>query len=202
MMRKLLCHKVWHIRFLSLLGLGAALFALAWTLGYYLLPEGFLRGRSGAAVLAGEEAAPSFTLEFLRIAAINLMMMVMVVYANRILMIRGYPLGYLLPLIWSVNYALTLGTNSFTIPLPEPMAPSFAVLGRSGPYEIAAYILAATATYGISANRFKRLIPPDSEPIEPKPAFAENVSWVGLALAITLLIAANAYEAHMIVSLA
>ena len=200
-MRKLLCHKVWHIRFLSLLGLGAALFALAWTLGYYLLPEGFLRGRSGAAVLAGEEAAPSFTLEFLRIAAINLMM-VMVVYANRILMIRGYPLGYLLPLIWSVNYALTLGTNSFTIPLPEPMAPSFAVLGRSGPYEIAAYILAATATYGISANRFKRLIPPDSEPIEPKPAFAENVSWVGLALAITLLIAANAYEAHMIVSLA
>ena len=201
MMRKLLCHKAWYIRFLSLLGLGTALFVLAWTLGYYLLPEGFLRGRSGAAALAGAEAAPSFTLEFLRIAAINLVMMAIVVYANRLLLVRGYPLGYLLPLIWSVNYALTLGTNSFSIPLPQPMAPSFAVLGRSGPYEIAAYMLAATATYGISANRFKRLIPPDSEPIDPQPAFAENVSWFGLALAVALLIAANAYEAHMIVSL-
>lgn len=200
-MRKLLCHKAWYIRFLALLGLGTALFVLAWTLGYYLLPEGFLRGRSGAAALAGEEAAPSFTLEFLRIAAINLVMMVIVIYANRLLLVRGYPLGYLLPLIWSVNYALTLGTNSFSIPLPEPMAPSFAVLGRSGPYEIAAYILAATATYGISANRFKRLIPPDSEPIEPRPVFAENVSWLGMALAVALLIAANAYEAQMIVSL-
>lgn len=200
-MKRLLRHERWYVRSLSLLGLTTVLFVLAWTVSYYLLPEGILRGRSGAAVLAGEEAAASFTLEFLRIAAINLVMMGMLIYANRLLRVSGYPLGYLLPLMWSISYAATLGTNSFSIPLPEPMPPSLAVLSRSGPYEIAAYVLAAAATYGVSANRFKRLIPPDSEPIEPKPRFARNVDWLGLALGIAVLVTANAYEAYMIVSL-
>ena len=174
---------------------------LAWTVAYYFLPEGMLRGRSGAAALAGEEAAASFILEFLRIVAINLLPMGIVIYANRLLLVGDYPLGYLPPLIWALNYAVTLGTNSFSIPLPEPMAPSLAALGRAGPYEITAYVLMATATYGISANRFKRLIPPDSEPIQPKPKFTEQVHWFGFALAVAILIAANAYEAYMIVSL-
>ncbi len=200
-MKRLLRHERWYVRSLSLLGLTTVLFVLAWTVSYYLLPEGILRGRSGAAVLAGEEAAASFTLEFLRIAAINLAMMGMLIYANRLLRVSGYPLGYLMPLMWSISYAATLGTNSFSIPLPEPMPPSLAVLSRSGPYEIAAYVLAAAATYGVSANRFKRLIPPDSEPIEPKPRFARNVDWLGLALGIVVLVTANAYEAYMIVSL-
>ncbi|MFP3897013.1 MAG: hypothetical protein ACLFV5_09315 [Anaerolineales bacterium] len=200
-MKRLLCHKVWYIRFLSLLGLGAVLFVLVWTVAYYLLPEGVLRGRSGVATLAGEGAASSFTLEFLRIVAINLLPMGIVLYANRLLLVGGYPLGYLPPLIWALNYAVTLGTNSFSIPLSEPMSPSFAVLGRSGPYEIMAYTLMATATYGISANRFKRLIPPDSEPIEPRPDFSAQVNWLGFALAVGLLIAANPYKAYMIVSL-
>ncbi len=200
-MKGLLCHEAWYIRFLALLGLSTALFVLAWTVAYYLLPEGVLRGHSGAAALAGEEAAASFVLEFLPIVAINLLPMGIVIYANRLLLVGGYPLGYLPPLLWALNYAVTLGTNSFSIPLPEPMAPSLAVLGRAGPYEITAYILMATATYGISANRFKRLIPPDSEPIQPKPKFAERVNWFGFALAVALLIAANAYEAYMIVSL-
>lgn len=202
MVKRLLCHERWYVRSLSLVGLSIALFVLTWTLSYYLLPEGILRGRSGAAMLAGEEAAASFALEFLRIVAINLAMMGMVIFANRLLRVYGYPLGYLLPLIWSMSYAVTLGTNSFSIPLPEPMAPSFQVLGRSGLYEIAAYGLAATATYGISANRFRRLIPPDSEPIEPMPELAKNVDWLGLGLGVALLIGSNAYEATMIVSLA
>lgn len=200
-MKGLLCHEAWYVRFLALLGLSMALFVLVWTVAYYLLPEGVLRGRSGAAALAGEEAAASFILEFLRIVAINLLPMGIVIYANRLLRVGGYPLGYLPPLIWALNYAVTLGTNSFSIPLPEPMAPSLAVLGRAGPYEITAYVLVATATYGISVNRFKRLIPPDSEPIQPKPKFTEQVNWFGFALAVAILIAANAYEAYMIVSL-
>lgn len=202
MVKRLLCHETWYVRSLSLLGVVIALFVLAWTLSYYLLPEGILRGRSGAAVLAGDEAAATFALEFLRIAAINLVMMGLVVFANRLLRVGGYPLGYLLPLVWSASYAVTLGTNSFSIPLLEPMPPSFAVLSRSGPYEIAAYVLVAAATYGISTNRFKRLIPPDSQPIEPAPEFAKNVDWLGLIPGVALLLAANAYEAYMIVSLA
>jgi hypothetical protein len=54
----------------------------------------------------------------------------------------GYPLGYYVPLEWAMLYAGLLGTHSFGLPIPGGrLPPSFAVLVRSGPYEIAAFIL-------------------------------------------------------------
>jgi hypothetical protein len=200
-MKQLLVDARWYIRFLSLFGLCAIAFVLTWTLSYYLLPEGILRGRTAAGVIAGSEAARSFWAELARIVALNLFAMVMIVLANWSLKVRGYPLGYLLPLYHSIAYAVILGTNSFSIPLPDRMAPTFQVLTRSGVYEILAYTLMAAATYGISTNRLLRLVPSRSEPIEPKPAFAKNVNWLGFALALAVLVAASAYEAHTIVSL-
>lgn len=201
-MSRLLQHDSFLIRFLSLIGLGAVIFLVLWIFSFYFLPEGILRGRTAAAVLAGEEAADSFLLEFLRIVLLNMFMMVVVVVANRILVIRGFPLGYLPPLLLCAIYAITLGTNSFSIPLPNRMAPTFEVLLRSGPYEIASYILMAVSTRGLSTSEFKRLIPPDSEPIEPTPGFSENINWAGFVLAILLMIGANLWEAYQIVSLA
>lgn len=200
-MSRLLQHDSLWIRFFTLLGLGTVIFLALWGFSYYLLPEGILRGRTAAAVLAGEEAAGSFTVEFLRIAFLNMFMLVVVVAANRIIVVYGFPLGYLPPILLSILYAITLGTNSFSIPLPHAMAPTFGVLFRSGPYEIAAYMLIATATYKLPTNIFKRLIPPDSKPIEPPPRFSENVNWTGVALAMLLLIGANLWEAYQIVSL-
>lgn len=201
-MSNLLCHERLSIRFAALLGLGLVLFLLAWTLGYLLLPEGVLRGRTGAGTLAGEEAAGSFLAEFLRILALNLVPMVMIVAANRVLKVGCYPLGYVIPLFYLILYGITLGTNSFSIPMPERMAPSPAVLGRSGLYEMAAYMLAAAATYHIPAYRARRLIPPDSEKIVPEPSFRRAVDWGGAAAALALLLAANAWEAYQIISLA
>ncbi len=189
-------------RFLGLAGLGVVLFLAAWTLSYAALPEGILRGRTAAAALAGEEAAGSLLLEFLRIFALNMFMVFVIVAANRILVIHGYPLGYLPPLFMAILYAITLGTNSFLIPLPERMAPTFAVLLRSGPYEILGYILIAVSTFKLPTYRFKRFIPPDSEPIEPPPAFMKSINWVGFGLAISILAAANVYEAYMILGVA
>ena len=62
-MKRLLCHKRLYVRFLALFGLGVVLFTLAWTLSYYFLPEGVLRGCTGSAILAGDEAAGSFSAE-------------------------------------------------------------------------------------------------------------------------------------------
>ncbi len=200
MFQKLLCHEKLYVRFLSLFGLGAILFLLVWTTSYSLLPEGVLRGRTGGNVV-GDDAANSLLLEVTRLVAFNLFGMVMIIAASRVLKFRSYPLGYIIPLYYSVVYAIVLGTNSFAIPLPGKMAPTFEVLTRSGVYEIMAYLLMATATYGISLYRAKRLFPPDSEPVEPKPGFAETVNWIGFSLAIGLLIAANAYEAYMIMNL-
>ena len=201
-MKRLLCHERLYVRFLALFGLGAVLFTLTWTLSYYFLPEGVLRGRTGSAILAGDEAAGSFSAEWLRIVALNLMAGSLIVLANRIYRYKGYPLGYIIPLAWLTVYAVFLGTNSFSIPLPERMAPSLAVLGRSGLYEMAAFMLVAVATYSINLYEVTRLIPADYVPVTPKPRFSLTLEqWVGLGLAIVVLLAATAREAYMIMSL-
>jgi hypothetical protein len=201
-MKRLLCHDSLYVRFLALFGLGLVLFTLAWTLSYYLMPEGVLRGRTGSAMLAGDEAAGSFIAEWLRIVALNLLAGSLIVLANRIYRFRGYPLGYIIPLAWLTTYAICLGTNSFSIQLPERMAPSLAVFGRTGLYEIAAFTLVAAATYSINLYDVTRFIPPTYEPVTPKPEFSLTLEqWVGLGLAIAVLLAANAREAYMIVSL-
>jgi len=201
-MKRLLCHERLYVRFLALFGLGVVLFTLAWTLSYLFLPEGVLRGRTGSAILAGDEAAGSFAAEWLRIVALNLVMGSLIVVANRIFRYKGFPLGYIIPLGWLAVYAVCLGTNSFSIPLPERMAPSLAVLGRSGLYEIAAFMLVAVATCSLPLYEARRLFPPKSEPIIPKPKLSLPFEqWVGLGLAIVVLLAANAWEAYRIVTL-
>jgi hypothetical protein len=201
-MKRLLYHERLYVRFLALFGLGVVLFTLAWTLSYLFLPEGVLRGRTGSAMLAGEEAAGSFIAEWLRIVALNLAAGSLIVVANRIYRYRGFPLGYLIPLAWLTVYAVCLGTNSFSIPLPERMAPSLAVFGRTGLYEMAALTLAAVATYSINLYKVTRLIPPTYEPVTPKPKFSLTLEqWVGFGLAIAVLLAANAREAYIIVTL-
>lgn len=189
------------MRFLSLTGIGLALFWLSWAVGFHFLPEGVLRGRSGTSVLAGSSAAASFAAEFARIAALNLAVAgLFVAGANRLLSVRGYPLGYLPPLLWSVHYGLVLGTNSFTIPMAAPMAPSLAVFGRSGLYEIAAFCLVAASTHAISIARSPAFFSFTSEPVHPRPRLRESVDRRGLIAAVLLLLAANAWEAYRILA--
>ena len=201
-MTQLLCNKRLYIRFLTLFGLGVVLFTLAWTLSYLFLPEGILRGRTGSAILVGDEAAGSFLAEWLRIVALNLFSLLMVMLSNRIYRYKGFTLGYLIPLVMFTMYAVCLGTNSFSIPLPERMAPSLAVLGRTGLYEMAALTLMAVATCSINLYEVTRFIPPAYEPVAPKPKFSLTLEqWIGFGLAIAILLAANAREAYMIVTL-
>lgn len=198
----LLHHKL-HVRFLSLFSLAAVLFLIIWTLSYYLLPEGILRGRTGAQLLAGSEAAQSFLAEWLRIIAINLAVGTIFVICPNFIRSHGYPLGYATPLAWTILYAIYLGTNSFTFPLPEgKMQPSLAVLGRSGPYEIGAYILAAVATYSLpkyelKGQWFRERI--ESIPPTDRQAMTKG-QWLGLGMAFIVLLVANAWEAYQIVT--
>ena len=62
--------------------------------------------------------------------------------------------------------------------------------------------LVAVATYSINLYKVTRFIPPTYEPIIPKPKFSLTLEqWIGLGLAIAVLLAANAREAYMIVTL-
>ena len=145
MLRRLLMHPRLIVRFVSLEGLALIAMYAGWSMGYLFLPEGVLRMKSGAALLAGSEPAASLWLEFARIAAINLAVVALfVLLPNRILSVNGYPLGYLPPLFWSAHYGALLGSNSFTYPMAQRLAPTLDVFGRSWVYEIAAYCLALT----------------------------------------------------------
>ena len=200
-MAKYLCHDKFWIRFLSYFGVSTLVFLILWTVSYFFLPEEIIRGKT-ASVIAGDEAAGSFLLEFVRIAGYNLFFaMALIIAANWIFKLGCYPLGYLIPFYFVILYAILLGTNSFAIPLPNRMAPTLAVFRRSGIYEMIAFMLMATATYGISSYRVKSFILPKSEEIEPKPIFSQEVNWAGFVIAIIFLIAANAWEAYQIIYL-
>ena len=199
-----LVHERLHVRFAVLFGLAALVFVAVWALSYAFLPEGLLRGRTGGAALAGDEAAGSFLAEWLRLVAVNGTLGLVCVVAPNLLW-RGYPLGYVTVAVWAAMYAVTLGTNSFAMPLPDgPLVPTLAVLGRSGPYEIAAFALAAASTQPLALWRLSGRWPKQvMEAIPPKARIRlSGERLVGFAAAALVLLAANAWEAYGIVNYA
>jgi len=201
-MKKFLCDERLWVRWLALSGVAALLFITAWALSYRLLPEGILRGRTAASMLAGETAAATFLVEWGRIFAVNLVMGSLILAANRVLRFNGFALGYLIPLVWSVIYGITLGTNSFAIPLAQRLAPSFAVLERAGVYEILAYLLASVATYRWPLYESPQLFVTNVTPVMPRPSLSlPRAERLGLLVAVIILALANAWEAYAIVNL-
>jgi hypothetical protein len=126
----------------------ALLFTISWTISYYLLPEGILRGKLLAGRLPIETDRMITT--FLRIFSFNLFVACgLIVFAN-LFQVGVLPLGYLVVCSHSIIYGILLGTNSFGIPAPARFAPSLTtLLSRSGIFEITVYIAIATATSGL-----------------------------------------------------
>lgn len=200
--KRFLLHEKMLIRFTSLLALVLIAFFFTWTLSYLFLPEGLLRGRSAAALLAGNDlAGGSVWLEWLRICAINLVVMFVLVAAPNLLRAEGdFPLGYTTVSLIAVIFGITLGTNSLAFSLGGKLAPTWAILGSSGLYEIVAYVLAAAATTSISRYRLvgrwpkqtlEVIIPPQDDSIRRERS-------LGIALAIGILLVANGWEAYNI----
>lgn len=121
------------VRFVALWVLCISLFFVAWTISYYLLPEGLLR-RSGHPV-ATASAADSVWQEFLSLLAWNLGVGVLVALANTFRSIRT-PMGHLVVLIMWIRGAVVWGTNSLAVPTGR-LPPSLSVvLNRSGVFEL------------------------------------------------------------------
>jgi hypothetical protein len=189
------------IRFISLYGLGLVLFFISWTIAYYLLPEGILRGFGVLGNLAGDKAAETIWREFIKIFGLNLIGLSFVVIGNYILRVKYFSFGYLIPLAWMIIYGVTLGTNSFSIPLEEAMMPTLSVFSRSGLYEMMAVVLLAVATNTISVN-YSESISSKSKPIpkdERVPLKKEQ--WISIGISILILAGAALREAYMIINL-
>jgi len=184
------------VRFISLFVIGAILFTTVWYLSYHLLPEGLMRGKTGAAIIIGSDAAPTMIEEWGKIVLYNLVALFVIVLINFIRYRDRFPLGYITPLGLITMYAVFLGTNSFSMPMPEPMAPSLAIFGRGGPYEMIAYMLVAVATY----NQSRIALTEEILRISPVPRMSLE-QWVGVGLAIAMILLAGWREAAMIMAL-
>ncbi len=198
----LLLSRLLGVRYATLLGLGALTFVLCQAIAYWWLPEGLLRGRSAGALATGDESAGTFWVEWVRIAAFNMaILFVFYVGANLIRLSNGVPLGYNTVIVMQGYFGIVTGTNSFTILAEEgKIAPSFQWFLMPGFYELAAYALAAAATYEISRWQDVR-INGRTRAVRFRPSEGGwHNPWarIGLAMAVVLLVAANGWEAHAI----
>jgi len=189
------------VRFISLFVIGAILFTVVWSLSYYFLPEGILQGKTGSAIIVGSDVAPTMLEEWGTIVMWNLGALFLIVLVNLIRYLDRFPLGYITPLGLITLYAVFLGTNSFSMPMAERMAPTLAVLLRGGPYEMIAFILVAVATY----NQSHFALTEDMHSlkdirISPVPRMSLE-QWGGIGLAIALILLAGWREAAMIMAL-
>lgn len=198
-MKRFIIHNNVLVRFSGLYFLGLGLFLAAWFLGFYLFPEGSMRGTSLASKLAGSDIGLSVGKELSRILLVNLLMGSVIILFNLSFRINNIPLGYLIPPIWFLLYGLILGSNSFTFAMDGKMAPSLAVLGRSGLYELAAYTLIAVSTYNISRFEIKSLFVTNPEKIN-KPIVFGPQQVAGLGIALMVLIFSNIKEVFMLLN--
>ena len=200
-----LTHPSLLTRFTTLLAVAVTVFVVCWSLAYMLLPQGVLRGRTGGAALAGgDRAASSFTLEWMRIFAVNFVIVAGAVVASNLLRTRrGVPMGYWSALVMIAVAAVVTGTNSFSIQAgttTNKLAPSLELLGHPGPYELASYVLAATAAFGIGRWQLAGRWPRSKARRLPSTHVNDRQLGFGLAAAgLTLLITA-AWEAARIVA--
>ncbi|WP_157209607.1 hypothetical protein [Methanosalsum zhilinae] len=199
-MKRFLGHQHLLVRFISLYALGLILFFTSWTTSYYLLPEGLLSGMGILPTLAGDSAADTLASEFATIFLLNMAGFSLILIGNYVLRVGYFGFGGLVPLAWMVLYGVTLGTNSFGIPMAEPMAPSIAVFGRSGLYEMMAAVLLAVSTSTISAN-YSENFRSSSVPVPKSERKMDREHWIGAVIAILLLALAAMREAYMIVNL-
>lgn len=143
-------------RFLWCYGLYALLNMVSFLVGYYLLPEGFMRGSPQSAISSWVASATSFWGEFGLTLLFNFGVgFVMCVMAN-LQRLYGLPLGYIVLVILAITSGLISGTNSFSASdLKQFNAWDGTALGMSiGGIEMIAYVLAVSATVNISVYEY------------------------------------------------
>lgn len=168
------------------LTVGVACMYLAWTLGFFLLPEGLLRGRTGAGIFSN--LLPAGASVFLLALTWNAAVAFVVMPAVSLLAIGRLSLGYVLAAGHFALYGLFLGTNSFGNPRPDPLLPSLEVFTSTGPWEIGAYMLVAAALARRHRFRQKSWLGGGTTRISRKGERLAASSWVALAAAAVVIV--------------
>jgi len=143
-------------RVLWLYGLYTLLSNATYLLGYYLLPEGFMRGSPQVAV--GRLAATgTFWSEFALTLFFNLGWVVVISVLLNLNQAKGFPMGYIMPISLGITTGLISGTNSFAASdLKLYNAWDGMALGISiGGLEMLAYILIIASTVSLGVYQYR-----------------------------------------------
>lgn len=135
-------------RILWLYGLYTLQANVSFLIGYYLLPEGFMRGSHLGAIAEFVAAPESFWPELGRTLLMNIGIVTVLCVLLNLMKVRDFSLGYVLPTFLGITSGLVLGTNSFALDdLSRYSVREGLALGLSiGEVEMLGYILVIAAT--------------------------------------------------------
>ncbi len=142
-------------RILLLYGLFMLLSNTAYLLGYYLLPEGFLRG-SPTMETARIASTGTFWSQLGSTFLINLGVVIGLSVLLNVFQVKGFPLGYLWVIFLAVQSGVVAGTNSFLLSdlrqynVWDGMARSLSIAGL----EFLGYILIVASTVSLVLYQF------------------------------------------------
>ena len=143
-------------RLFALWGLGIAINLLAWSIGFFFLPEGAIRG-----VLPAPELIPDnggWGAIFGRIFVYNIVIGCGLIVGANLFRVGRLPLGYVPVLFHWGMFGLLLGTNSFGVARERAATPDLLALVRSpGFAELTAFTFVAAATIGLHMYRQESL---------------------------------------------
>lgn len=144
-------------RVLWLYGLYILINSAAYLIGYYVLPEGFLRG--SPVTTSGQIAASqtSFRGQFGTILLFNIGWVTTLCFVLNFIQVKGFPLGYLMVLSLGLITGLISGSNSFVssdlnqFSAHEGMALNLSI----GGLETLGYILVLAATVRLGIYQYR-----------------------------------------------
>lgn len=146
-------------RVLWLYGLYSLLNLFSFLTGYYLLPEGFMRGSPYSAIGSFVASATSFWGELGLTLLLNLGTVFVVCILTNLQQFKGTPVGYIVPVVLGIISGLVSGSNSFAASdLKQFNAWDGMALGMSiGGVEMLAYVLVISATANIGLYDYESL---------------------------------------------
>lgn len=191
-------------RVLWLYGLHGLLSNFFFLFGYFLLPEGFMRGLPQMAAAEWVARATGFWPQLGLTLLFNLGVAAPLGVVCNFQAVRGFPAGYLIPIVLGITGGLVAGTNSFLASdLSNYSAREGLALGLSiGGLEMLAYILivAATVPFGVyqyrSWWRWGREWKP-TKTMNLRDVRLSREEWVSVAIGVGLLIVAAYRETLM-----
>jgi uncharacterized membrane protein YhaH (DUF805 family) len=189
-------------RILWLYGLFTLLSNASFLVGYYLLPEGFMRGSplmaAGELVASAESFWPQFGLTLL----FNVGLITVFGVGANLQQVRNFPAGYVIPVFLGIGGGLIVGTNSFIASdLSRYSVRDGMALGLSiGELEMLAYIITIASTVKFGIYQYRSLV--DWKPTKVKRLRDVRLSQqetLCLIIAVLLLIIAAYRETAMAV---